>query len=168
MRHLSAIMLLTFASALVGCAPTAPPNKAPVAKPADKHDHDHAHHHHGPHDGHMAEVGKEEYHLEWTHTDEPAKVTIYVLDGEAKKDVPASNSELVVVTKTGDKEEEFTLVAVDAKEGKANKFELADAEFLGRIEGLGKAVTATIKSLEIDGKKFENVKLEEHEHGHDH
>jgi hypothetical protein len=152
---------------MTGCpsAPTAPPAK-PAAEKEHSHDHDHAHVHKGPHGGHIAVVGKEQFHVEWTHDDASGKVALYVLDADAKKEIPVAAEKLVLEVKTGDKTDTFELAAVEPMEGKTAKFELADQALVGMIEALSEKVTASIKELEINGEKFAGVKLEEHEHHH--
>jgi hypothetical protein len=149
---------LTFA--LSGCNSTANHSDKPAANKPD-HDHEeHDHAHHGPHEGHIAAVGDEEYHVEWVHDDATGKVTLYVVDAAAKKEVPISAPEIVVVTKHGsDEPKEYTLTAVDPQEGKSAQFEVMDKELLGTMETLSKDITATVKQLEINGKTFDNVLL---------
>src|SRR5438094_7539918 len=60
---------------------------------------EHEHQHHGPHNGHLMEIGDEEYHAEWTH-DESGKVTFYILDADAKTEVPSADK-IVIDVKIG-------------------------------------------------------------------
>src|SRR5689334_20069810 len=83
-----------FCFCLAGC-PHANQGEKPVTT---KDDHGHEHHHHGPHNGHLMEIGGEEYHAEWTH-DESGKVTFYILDSEAKKEVPVAADEITIDVK---------------------------------------------------------------------
>ena len=78
-------------SGLSGCNGKA--NQAGTGKKPDEHAHDHAHH--GPHHGHLMEIGDEAYHAEWTH-DESGKVTFYILDSDAKKEVPIAADEITI------------------------------------------------------------------------
>jgi hypothetical protein len=152
---------------MVGCGSTADKSAKPDAKKeGHDHDHDHDHAHHGPHGGDIAGVGDEQYHVEWTHDDDSGKVTLYVLDGAAKKEVPITASELVLVTKQGDDAaQEYTLAAVEPKDGKTAQFEIVDKELLGTLETLSEKVTAEVKELDINGEKFSNVPLTtEHHH----
>ena len=91
MRTVSNSFKLIFATLLLlvfaGC-PHANHSEKPVHD-----DHGHEHHHHGPHNGHVMEIGGEEYHAEWTH-DESGKVTFYILDSDAKKEVPIEADEI--------------------------------------------------------------------------
>lgn len=137
----------------------------------DKHDdegHDgHDHPHHGAHGGHVGVVGKEEYHIEWTH-DEDGTIAVYILGSDPTKEVGIDQPSITIETKVGDESSTYELTAVKPSEGaKASKFEIVDKQLLGVIETLG-AATATIKELKIGDKTFTDVKIEEHEHDHDH
>ena len=155
---LSALALLAFT---LGCEPP------PVSKaPGNGHGHEgeHAHVHHGPHGGHIMVIGQEEYHAEWT-TDEAGKVTFYILDAEGKKEVPVAAEEIVIDVKIGDKEPTaYKLAAVNPQDGKASAFEVVDKNLEGVLSALSPGVTATIKTLKIGDKTFENLKIEEHKH----
>jgi hypothetical protein len=128
----------------------------------------HAHHHHGPHGGHIGMIGKEEYHVEWTH--EGGLVTFYILDAEAKKEVPIAAEKLIVEVKVGDSPTPYELPAVNPQgdDKTSAQFAIEDKELEGALEVLSKNVTATIKDLTIGDKSFGDVKVEEHDHGHDH
>jgi hypothetical protein len=176
MRQFFVVASFVCAVFLGGC----PSSTAPVAKkPATNghshdHDHDHSHEekghtHAGPHGGKVAVIGKEQYHLEWTHNDETGKVTFYVLDSAVKKDIPISAEKLVVVSKQGDKSTEFELDAIERTEGKTAKFEITSKDFLGIMETLSEKMTAEVKQIDInDSDKFSGVKLIEHECTGDH
>src|SRR5260221_6394376 len=130
---------------LAGC--TSPANhseKAPQAGNAHDHEHDHAHH--GPHNGHLMEIGDEEYHAEWTH-DESGKVTFYILDGEAKKEVPIAAEEIVIDVKIGDHQPvTYRLAAINPMDGKSATFEIIDKQLLGVLETLkSPGIVATLK-----------------------
>ncbi|MEX2176025.1 MAG: hypothetical protein WD872_16810 [Pirellulaceae bacterium] len=153
----------------IGCNTSTPTTVAPdsAAQKEGEHDdhapgeaghdehagHDHAAH--GPHNGHIIEIGEEEYHAEWMH-DEEGKVTVYILDAAMKKEVPIAAEEIAIETKIGETTNTFQLVAVDRTEGEmptASKFEVVDKGLLGVLESLSKGVTATLK-LDINGKQF--------------
>jgi hypothetical protein len=127
------------------------------------HDHSHAH---GPHGGHILELGNEEYHAEWTHADD-GTVTVYVLDAEAKNEVPIPAEDITITTKIGEKTAEFKLPAVNRSEGdmpKTAKFELVDKNLLGVLETLSTGVTATLK-VTINGKDYEApITHDDHKH----
>ena len=134
--------------------------------------HDHDHGHEGPHQGHLLEPDTEGYHFEWTHT-EDGKVTVYVLDGSAKKDLPIKASEIAIDVKIGEKVQSFQLPAVDANEADktASKFEIVDKQLLGVLEALdpkGEGVTATvIANVEgLDKPITAKIEADSHEHKH--
>ena len=164
---LAAAIALTFA----GCEPQAA--KAPASgagkAPANGagHDHEHEHVHHGPHGGHIMAIGNEEYHAEWTH-DESGKVTFYILDAAAMKEVPIAAEEIAIDVKIGKNEPvTYKLAAVNPQEGKSATFEKVDKELLGVLETIkdNKGTVCTLH-VTIDGKQF-SQKVEEHDH-HDH
>ena len=129
---------------------------------------EHAHVHHGPHNGHLMEIGEEEYHAEWT-DDESGKVTFYFLDGEAKKEVPVGSEQLTIaVTIQGKEPVSYTLTAVNPQDGKASAFEIVDKNLQGVLDSLSSGVTAVFPKLTIGGKTFENLKIEEHKHDEEH
>ncbi len=163
---LLAVGLIAWAA---GCTTSTPTTTAPPAA-GDDHAHEgHEHAHvHGPHDGHLIEIGEEEYHAEWTH-DDSGKVTVYILDAEAKKEVPIAAEEISIDTVVGGKTTTFKLPAVDASTGDmpmASKFEIVDKGLLGVLESLSDGVTATLK-VTIGDKPFE-AKIEHDDHGHKH
>jgi hypothetical protein len=151
--------LLTAASLLLlqaGCGSST--NTKPPA--VDKHEEEH--HHEGPHGGIVAAVGeKDDYHLEWIHDHDTNAVTFIVLDGNKKKEVPIAMEKLEIVVDG----KPYTLEAVNPQDGKASRFELQDADLLLAVEDLGGKISGEVKELDINGQKFENVKLvEDHDH----
>src|SRR5436190_22407029 len=112
---------------LAGCGSANHSEKTP--KSGDGHDHEHEHVHHGPHNGHLMEIGEEEYHAEWTH-DESGKVTFYLLDAAAKKEVPIAAEEVVIDVKIGENaSKSYKLAAVNPMDGKSASFEIVDKQF---------------------------------------
>jgi hypothetical protein len=147
---------------LCGCNNAA--HQSAVPKAGGEEAHDHAHH--GPHHGHLMEIGEEEYHAEWTH-DESGKVTFYILDGEAKKEVPIAADEIVIDVKIGDnKPVQYKLAAVNPTGGKSAAFEIVDKPFEGLLDQLKKSTSIVLTlHVNINGKQFDPV-IKEHEHGH--
>jgi len=129
------------------------------------HEHEHDHAHHGPHHGHLMEIGNEEYHAEWTH-DESGKVTFYILDAEAKKEVPISDEKIVIDVKIGENSpQSYDLSAVNPKDGKSATFQTVNSNLLGALETIkSPGVVATLR-VAINGKQYQQ-KIEEHEHAH--
>lgn len=153
---------------LVGCGGTTTPEKK-TGGTSGEHDHDHDHAHAGPHGGHLIELGEEEYHGEWTHDEASGTVTVYILDGAAKKEVPIAAEKVVIELKQEDKVTPFELAAVNRTSGDmptAFQFEISDKTFLGQLEVLSKAGGAVLK-VDINGKPFEG-KITEEEHDHKH
>ena len=145
-------------------------NNPPAAKVADSHDHaheghDHEHVHHGPHQGHLMVIGKEEYHAEWTH-DESGKVTFYILDAAAKKEVPIAAEQITIDVKIGDNPPKtYELVAVTPTDGKASAFEIVDKQFQALFDQLKSSGLTLTLHANINGKQYEQV-VKEHHHEH--
>jgi hypothetical protein len=159
---LSAVALCLPLAFFAGC------DNKPAPKP-DVHTHDHGDHEMGPHDGHLLELGEEEYHAEWTHDDESGKVTIYILDGEGKKEVPIDAESLTINTTIKGETTPHSLEAVNATSGDkplASQFEITDKALVTTLKAIGKDVSANLE-VKIKDKtypaKFEAH--EEHEHG---
>jgi hypothetical protein len=149
-----------FVLALTGC-----PRANHSEKPVHDHDHGHDHVHSGPHKGHLMEINGEEYHAEWTH-DESGKVTFYILDSEAKKDVPIASDEITIDVKVGDNPpKEYKLAAVNPQDGKSAAFEITDKQFEALFDQLKSSGLKLTLHVNINGKQFdEPVKEHEHEH----
>jgi hypothetical protein len=123
-----------------------------AGKPAGEKHAEHAHPEVGPHKGKLIELGKEEYHAELVHDDATRKVTINLLDGEAKMSVAVSDKELGVNLVAGGKPQQFKLPAVpqaDDAAGSTSRFELTDNDF---CEALDDEKTTGRLSLMIAGK----------------
>jgi hypothetical protein len=122
---------------------------------------DHKHEDHkAPHGGTLLEVGEDAAHVEVVHDEKAGKVTLYILDKEAKNGVAIKDApKLNLKTDAGNKQVDTT--AVEAKDGAASKFE-ATNEVL-KQHGLKGRI-----ALSLDGKKY-NVNLsDDHDHNHDH
>jgi len=147
--------------ALAGC--NSPANHSEKTPKGDSHEH--AHHHHGPHNGHLMELGEEEYHAEWTH-DESGKVTFYILDSAAEKEVPIAASEITIDVKIGDHAPKtYKLEAVSPTDGKSAAFTITDKQFEALFDQLkSSGLTLTIHA-NINGKQFDQP-VKEHEHEH--
>jgi hypothetical protein len=164
-------------AALVGCSAKSGPDTE--AKPAEHHHegdgHDHGqekHSHTGPHGGHLIELGQEAYHAELIHDEKTHQVTIYILDGQVKKNVPISQPELTVNMVVAGSPRQFKLAAApqasDSQQGascfQTDSEELCDA--LCEPGGKGRL------NVSIQGKHFvgeiEHHEHEDHEHEHPH
>jgi hypothetical protein len=164
-KCLVAALAVAFSLWLTGC--NSAPNNATAPKAVDAHDHEHehAHHHHGPHDGHLMEIGEEEFHAEWTH-DQSGKVTFYILDAEAKKEVPIDADKIVIDVKIGDNApKSYELMAVSPADGKSAAFEITDKQFASLFDQLKSPGIVLTLHANIGGKQFDQV-VKEHDHGH--
>jgi hypothetical protein len=153
---LAALAALT----LTGC-----PRANHSEKPVTKDDHGHEHVHSGPHKGHLMEIGGEQYHAEWIH-DESGKVTFYILDSEAKKEVAIDADEITIDVKIGDNPPKtYKLAAVAPQDGKSAAFEIIDKQFEALFDQLKSSGLALTLHVNINGKQFDEP-IKEHEHGH--
>lgn len=184
MRNLSwacmsgAILML---SVLPGCGSN-PPEKESVKSTethskgdeqhheGDGHDHSEDGHDHpseGPHHGHLVELGNEEYHAELVHDDDAGTVTIYLLDGSAKKAVPIDAAELMVNLKHDGKGEQFKIAAAPDEgdpNGKSSRFISDDPELGEDLDREGVEATLVVK---ISGKSYRGDMSHDHDdHGH--
>jgi hypothetical protein len=171
-----------------GCGDSAPPKADPVPKAGAQKEDDHHHHHHshgekGPHNGALVAIGEDAAHLEVVLDAEAGKVTVYVLDGEAKNPVTIKAEKLeLAFTKEHDHGDDgkdkaasgdlpdtaiLTLTAVEpAGDG-------ASSVFAGQSDALKGAdeFDAVLTSISIDGKEYTKVKFNypdgnEHDHHH--
>jgi len=130
--------------------------------PGDQGD-PHAGHNHGeatgPHGGHILELGEEEYHVEWTHNDDMATITVYVLDAAMEKAVTADSAK--ITTKVKDRR----VYALERVEFDGESFfELKNGGLLTTLRSVGEGVKANIEVV-VDGKTF-NSAFEEHVDDH--
>ncbi|MBL8821111.1 MAG: hypothetical protein JNJ77_00890 [Planctomycetia bacterium] len=100
-RTLLTVSALAFAflTLPVGCQKQEQAAKGNAPK-KEKDAHDHAHPEEGPHGGALAEWGEHEYHAEFTVDHNAKSVTVYVVDGDAKKAPKVEVSKITKVTLT--------------------------------------------------------------------
>lgn len=164
MRLFGTAFLFTALALAVGCS-----GKKDGAQEKDHKDHkddDHKEGHHhpskGPHGGVLAEWGKEEYHPEFTVDHKTKKATVYILDGNAKKEVPIE-AETVSLTITNMKPPvQITLKADPQKDdpkGKASRF-VGDHEKLGEDMPFRGEISGKIGTKPYSGKFVEK----DHDH----
>ena len=177
LRASTCLAALLFPLLIVGCGPD---NKVAEKdkKGGDEHGHDdHGHEGHdhgalGPHEGHVLELGKEEYHAEWTHDDASGKVTVYILDSEMKKDVPIAAENVTIKIKVGDVEQAHALEAVNRSTGDmpmASQFEIVSKPLVEALETVGSGTEASLE-VTIGDRPFV-AKFDSHaghDHGHKH
>jgi len=190
---LTSVVALLTAALLVGCgsepentASNAASNK-PSATVESGGTHDHPSE--GPHGGDLIELGNEEYHAELIHPenhDDDAKpregadhkdgddadhdhlgITIYILDGTAKKMVPIDAVDVTVNLSHDGKPEQFKLAAMPTEsdpEGKSSRFASDDKDLLEHFHE--EDVQGTLV-LRIDGKSYRGKLAHSHAgHGH--
>jgi hypothetical protein len=167
---------LTFASItmmLAGCpAPTTTTPSTGGASGGGTTEHAHEHPSEGPHQGHLIELGNnEEYHAELVDNHDTHTVTIYLLDGAAKKAVTSAETELAINLIVDGKPAQFTLPAVpqdDDPAGESSRYEIVDQAL---CEALDAEKTTGRMNVTIAGKPFTG-QIEHHAHGdhehHDH
>ena len=174
MLLLTGVSLALF-TASGGCRP--PAAKAPSTATEHDHDHDHGEGHdhghshadHGPHDGHLVELNDANYHAEWTHDDDTGRIRVYLLDGEAKQEVPIAAERLTIRTQlTGGEASTYELTAVDPQGDPARSavFEITDPELLVQLK-LGADAARSELEIPLDGRTLTGV-MEHHEHDHAH
>ncbi len=115
----------------------------------------HGSHEHGPHEGHVIELGNEEYHAEVVDDHDKDELGIYILGGDAKTAKPVELTELVLTFKHGDKTEEFKLPAVKQEgdpEGKASFFKIKSQELFEELHHHSEGATLTFKVGETELK----------------
>lgn len=161
------LMLFALILCTTGCGPgKTTPN---AEKPKDAHA-EHAHAEHGPHNGELIELGKEEYHAELLHDDAAEKVTVYLLDKDAKKAVAISDKEIILNLVAAGMPQQFKLAAVpqsDDAAGQSSRFELTDAKLCDGvcIKGNKARLNVSIQGTPYTG---EYTVTDEHDHDHAH
>jgi hypothetical protein len=129
--------------------------------PPDEHAHVH-----GPHDGHVIELGDEEYHAEVV-LGSDRKLVVYILGPDAATSAPIMAAAITVNLEAGETPTALTLNAVPQEgeaDGQSSRFELTDGtvpESVTNIEEVhGDLVIAV-------GDKTYTAEIG-HDHGHDH
>jgi len=133
---------------------------------ADDH-HDHAHPEKGPHEGVLVELGKEEFHAEVLHDDKQHVVTVFVLDGSARREFRIDSPEVLVNVRNGGKARQFKLSAAPQKgdrTGMCSRFALQSKELCQLLDDHG---SDSRLSLKIRGRGYSGKIPHDHDH-HDH
>lgn len=159
--RLAMLLALSFVFTL-GCTPQ-PAVTPPVVEPGG-HDHDHPAH--GPRNGHLVELGDEQYHAEWILDDEAGVLTVFIMDGSVSEDVPIEADELQLAVKIGDNEAKTYAVKAVKAEGEIRTptFECRDRQVVEGLKLVGHGVDATLR-VSIEGEPFEGP-LKGHDHAH--
>jgi hypothetical protein len=114
-------------------------------------------------------IGKEEYHAEWTHTEE-GKVTFYILDAAAEKEVPIEAKEITIDVKiNANPMQTYTLAAANPVDGKTAAFEISDPSLETALEQIKNPGVVCTLHVNINGKQFDQeIKEEEYTDEHKH
>ena len=112
----------------------------------------------GPNGGHLIELGEGNYHAEMLDDDATGKVTIYILDAAAKKEVAVAVDAVSINAVVDGKSSKFEMTAVSAADGLASHFEIVNKELLEALDKSKGQLNVT-----IDGKPFVG-KFEHHDH----
>jgi hypothetical protein len=128
----------------------------------------HAHPDHGPHGGPLIELGNEKYHAELLHDEKAQTITVYVLDGKAKNEVPLPAKFVRINIKRAGKGEQYQLKPAPQKHetaGKTARFVLKDNTLCDRLHAEG--IDARLV-IEIEGKSYSGRVAHSHDHDHVH
>ena len=154
---------------LTGCGTARQQATLPPASSDARHSQQHSHSHEavGPHGGHLIELGDEAYHVEWTHDDASGTVTVYILDSEAKQEVPVAASSVSIDTKIRDtKVHKLAAINATGDPPQASRFQLKDPALIESLKMAGQGVEASIR-VQIDGMQYTG-NFKHHEHGEEH
>jgi len=155
-------MLITGLLLSAGCKPTAPVQSQGQREAPEKHEDAHAEA--GPHDGHLIELGEEEYHAELVHDDAAKSVTIYLLDSSAKSPVPIEEAQLTFNMVIEKKPVQFKLAASpqdNDPNGQSSRFVSTEEQLL---EALDSHEASGRVNVNIQGKSYSG-NVEHHHHG---
>lgn len=148
----------------VVCAQGKGAAKAPPAAGAAGHEHPD----HGPHGGALIELGNEKFHAELLHDEKSQTITVYVLDGTAKNEVPIPAKFVRINIKRAGKGEQFQLKPAAQKHetaGQTARFTLKDGTLCDRLHAEG--VDARLV-VEIEAKSYSGRVVHSHDHEHAH
>ena len=154
--------------ALSGCSDSGEIETPEIQKDTEgKHVHEHAAH--GPHDGHIIELGDEQYHAELVHDDASHTVTVYILDGSVKNAAPIAAESISIKLIADGQPKEFTLTAQPLEgeaDGQSSRFVLESEELLHEMEEEGSKPRL---SFSIGDQQFNgDISMDDHDHeGHD-
>jgi len=135
-------------------------NEQPAALPASaaSHGHDaHGHPSEGPHHGALIELGDEAYHGELLHDEQAGTITIYILDGHAKREVPVDEDAVVLNLMLEGSPRQIPLTArptTSDPAGQTSRFELRDAEI---SEALDQQQARAQLRVSIGGKSYQGA-----------
>lgn len=127
---------------------------------------DHAHPTHGPHGGSLIELGLHEYHGEMVLDEGAHKVTIYLLDADAKGPVSAEGEVVINATVGGEPQQyPLTPVTTDQAAPANSAFEVTDQSL---VEALHDHDANPRLKVSINQKQYVGDITHDHDHDHDH
>jgi|GEM_PF-1822958 len=157
-----------------GCGPAdqqAPSNNAATK---DDHDHDHDHeghghddhddHAHGPHGGAVVKLN-DKHTAEWIIDEDTDSVKVFILDPEAKKEIPIAASKVVITVTASGQSKTYDIPSAAADAAETSQFVLANAPFelVGALE-TEKEDAVELKLTVPMGTEEITVKFEPHHH----
>jgi hypothetical protein len=155
---------------LAGCQPGADDTRtfseADNVENTDPHDHAHAH---GPHEGHLVELGGEDYHAEVTFDPATRKLEVYLLKADAQTALPTDAETVSATLEIGGQKQEFKLSPARLEgdpEGQSSHFVLTEGSLPDSIkdaEGLHGEIAVT-----IGGTPYHGDITHDHDHAHAH
>ena len=154
-RGLLLLLVAVSLWAVGGCT-----QKQPAAPPASSASHGHDAHGHpstGPHHGALIELGDEAYHGELLHDEQAGTITIYILDGHAKREVPVAEDGVVLNLMLEGSPRQIPLTArptTSDPAGQSSRFELSDAEI---SEALDQQQARARIRVSIGGKSYQGA-----------
>ena len=153
-------VIFVAALTLCGCANDAASDEQPTDSPpqTEKSTGGHNHGSLGPHKGDLIELGGSDYHAELVHS--ARSVTVYMLDGAAKKLLPIDAEQITINVMHDGKPEQFSLAAAprdDDPAGRSSRFQIDDSHV---TKHLGDATLV----VQIDGKQFRGQISHSHSH----
>jgi hypothetical protein len=142
--------LLLLGTILPGGCRDAPPAAVPSAAAQPSHAH-------APQQGGvLAELGEEEYHLEFTHGDSPGVLRAFVMDGEAEKFVRVDLPSFSATVRHDGRD---IGVVFQAMASSATGERVGDTAFFEAATGLSgrPAVTITVPVLALKGRSYRDI-----------
>lgn len=170
-NHVTLLFAVCATLAFAGCDHSkSPPNvisEETEHHAGDGHAHGEAGHSHstqGPHQGHLIELGLEEFHAELTHDDASQTTTIYLLDHAAKEPVAIPDAQIMLNLVIDGQPMQAALAATPQEgdpAGQSSRFSVMDEQILDALKG--EKTTGEI-NVSIGGKEYSG-KVEHHHHG---
>lgn len=131
-------------------------------------------HVHGPHDGHVIELGDEEYHAEVV-MGADRKLTVYILGPDGSSAAPIAAESITVNLEAGGETTALTLRAVPQEgesDGQSSRFELTEGsvpESVHNIEDVQGDLVIAVGDKTYEAEiGHDHAHDHSHEHGHEH